>query len=359
MPASSRALTRGHLIASFLAGSWRYPGCSELGFTEKQLDEITPLLCASGAAGLGWWRVRQTGLSSTDSGQLLQQAYRFQALHVTIHERQIRNVFSLLRQGGVEPLLAKGWAAASLYPDAALRPYGDIDLLVRPEDFKTAHSVLTSEEALDCWVDLHTKFSELEGRSTDELFFRSQLVDLDGELIRVLSAEDHLALLSIHLLKHGAWRPLWLTDIAAAIETIPSDFNWETCFGRNVRRRSWISVAIQLSGKLLEANLEKASSDVGTTIPNWVVKCVFNQWSHLFPPNHLPIRPPPLMAENLRHRNRIFKTACERWPDPITATFKLNGSFGFLPRFPYQLGEFGFRAGRFIARMPRVFFEVR
>jgi hypothetical protein len=350
MPAVGRAPAKGNLIASLLAGSWRSPASSSISVNEKQLEEVAPLLCASGAAGLGWWRVRQTELSSTDCGRLLQQAYRLQALQVAIHERQITKVFSLLRQAAVEPLLVKGWAAASLYPDAALRPYGDIDLLVTPKQFKTAQKVLTSEEVRDCWVDLHTKFSELEGRSTDELFLRSQIVNLGGEHIRVLSPEDQLALLSIHLLKHGAWRPLWLCDIAAAVESIPNKFNWKICFGNNGTRREWISVAILLSGELLKANLEKAYIQGPKKIPNWVVKSVLRQWSRLFPPNHLPIRPPPLMAQNLKRRSQILKAALERWPDPITATFKLNGSFGSLPRFPYQLGEFSFRAGRFLAR---------
>lgn len=355
MPANGDVLNRGHLIASFLAGSWRR-ALPPLEFTEKQLAEITPLLGTSGAAGLGWCRVRHTELSLTECGQLLRQAYRLQALHVFIHERQIRKVFRLLRQRGIEPVLAKGWAVASLYPDTALRPYGDIDLLVRPEEFKTAQSVLTSAEARDCWVDLHTNFAGLEGRSTNELISRSKVVELDGELIRVLSVEDHLALLCIHLLKHGAWRPLWLCDIAAAIETISSDFDWQICLGGDDKRRAWISVALLLSGKLLGANLDKTSFYIGSDLPEWVVKSVLNQWSHLFPGNHLPVRPPPLMAESYRH---IFKAARERWPDPITATFKLSGSFGSFPRFPYQLGEFGFRTGRFIARIPKVLFNAR
>jgi hypothetical protein len=355
MPASGDSANRGHLIASFLAGSWR-PALPPIAFSEQQLEEITPLLGISGAAGLGWWRVRNTELASTECGQLLRQAYRLQALHVSIHERQIRKVFRLLRRHAIEPVLAKGWAVASLYPDSALRPYGDIDLLVRPDEFKTARLVLATAEARDCWVDLHTTFSGLEDRSTDELIRRSKVVDLDGELIRVFSAEDRLALLCIHLLKHGAWRPLWLCDIAAAIETTSRDFNWEICLGRDYKRRSWISVAILLSRKLLGANLDEPDRYPRSALPQWVVKSVLNQWSSLFPANHLPVRPPPLIAESYRH---IFKAARQRWPDPITATFKLSGSFGSFPRFPYQLGEFGFRTGRLIARIPKVLFNTR
>jgi hypothetical protein len=354
----AKGLAKGELIASLLARTWRPSVTSAISISEKQLDEVTPLLYASGAAGLGWWRVKQTELKTTDSGKLLQQAYRLQALQVAIHERQIKKVFSLLRQAAVEPLLVKGWAAASLYPAQALRPYGDIDLLVRPQHFETARAVLAREEASECWIDLHTRFSELVGQGSDELFHRSRLVNLDGEQIRVLAAEDHLALLATHLLKHGAWRPLWLCDIAAAIESIPDEFDWQTCLGNDSMRRTWISVAILLSKTLLGAETDRVSDQLDTKLPNWLVRSVLKQWSNLFPANHLPIQPPPLMAENLRNMSQILKATRERWPDPITATFKLNGSFGSFPRFPYQLGEFSFRAGRFLVGLPKTFLMI-
>jgi hypothetical protein len=355
--AAEKALAKGKLVASLLAGAWRSSVSSSISITEKQLDEVTPLLYASGAAGLGWWRLRRTELASTDSGMLLQQAYRLQALQITIHEQKIKKVFSLLRQAAVEPLLVKGWAAASLYPDQALRPYGDIDLLVRPEHFKTARAVLASEEASECWVDLHDRFSELHERSADELFDRSRVVNLDGEEIRIPAPEDHLALLAVHLLKHGAWRPLWLCDLAVAIESIPDNFSWDTCFGRNSTRAAWISVAIVLSKTLLGAEADSVPVQMNTRVPKWLVRSVLKQWSNLFPANHLPIQPPPLMAENLRNVSQILKATQQRWPDPITATFNLNASFSAFPRFPYQLGEFGFRAGRFLLGLPKTFYN--
>jgi len=119
----------------------------------------------------------------------------------------------MLRQAAVEPLLVKGWAAAALYPDLGLRPFGDIDLLIRPRELETARTALRVEATRDCLVDLHLRFSELKGRSIDDLFARSRLVALERGQVRVLAAEDHLALLAIHLLKHGAWRPLWLCDV--------------------------------------------------------------------------------------------------------------------------------------------------
>jgi hypothetical protein len=137
----------------------------------------------------------------------------------------------LLRAASVEAILAKGWAAASFYETRRLRPSGDIDICVRAADFQVAQAVLSSPEASDCWVDLHKSFSEIGDRSIDDLFARSKIVQLGSEEIRTLGAEDHLALLCIHLLKHGAWRPLWLCDIAAAVESLAESFDWDIFLG--------------------------------------------------------------------------------------------------------------------------------
>src|SRR4029077_10391846 len=105
---------------------------------------------------------RETELKATSSAQVLHQAYRLQTLQSAIHEEKIKTVFRLLRESSIDPILVKGWAAANLYPDRALRPYGDIDLCVRPSDYKTAANLLTGPEATGCWVDLHRGFSEIK-----------------------------------------------------------------------------------------------------------------------------------------------------------------------------------------------------
>ncbi|MGH9883499.1 MAG: nucleotidyltransferase family protein, partial [Pyrinomonadaceae bacterium] len=213
MANSDSGSRKGKLVARALAGSWRSVSLPSFDLSAAELDEVAPLLYGSGAAALGWCRVRNTNLKDESPAVVLQQAYRLLALQSAIHEQKLEKVFRLLRQASVEAVLAKGWAAARLYPDSALRPYGDFDLLVRPSQFKVAEEVLSSPEARDCWVDLHKHFSEVNDRSVDELFSRATSVPLGQENVRILSVEDHLALLSIHLLKHGAWRPVWLCDI--------------------------------------------------------------------------------------------------------------------------------------------------
>jgi hypothetical protein len=340
--------TRGLLIATMLAGSWR-TAPPPLNLSPEDLDEITPLLCSSGAAALGWRRVRDTELSATPSGEVLHQRYRLQALQVAISQTKIEIVHRLLQEAGIDAILVKGWSVADFYPEVALRPLGDIDLLVRPTDYQAAIRVVAQPEARGTWVDLHSGLSEIEDRSLDELFSRSHLVSLRGAQIRVLSLEDHLALLTIHLLKHGAWRPLWLCDIAAIVESLPIDFDWEICLGSDKRQRSWISASIGLAHQLLDANIEKVPWPARAKhLPGWLPDGVLKQWGNLFPGDHLPVQRRPLMSEFLTSPRGILKESWERWPDAITATFNMRGRFNAFPRLPYQLGAFSALAGRYL-----------
>ena len=339
---------KGSLVARILAGSWRHDASKELQLSQSELDEVTPLLYGSGAAALGWWRIRETDLRTTLSAEVMHQAYRLQALQSGIHEQKIQKVFRTLRRESIEPILVKGWAAASLYPDRALRPYGDIDLCVRQQDFKAAQVVLARPDMSECWVDLHKHFEGLEDRSFEELFSGSHLTGLqDG--IRVLSDEDHLALMAIHLLKHGAWRPLWLCDIGAAVESLHARFDWDRCLGSNTKRANWVVCAIGLANRLLCADIEGLPLERRPEEPPaWLLSNVLDQWSRLFPADHLPIIPPPLMLNNLSSPRALFHGMRQRWPDPVTATFNLRGEFDDFPRLPYQVGDFLLKAGRFL-----------
>lgn len=341
-------LSRASLVSATLVGSWRKLPPLPVGISEAQLDAVTPLLCASGAAALGWWRIRQTNLSATPSAEVLHQAYRIQALQSAIHEKKIEKIFRLLRQASVDAILVKGWLAAGLYPDRALRPYGDIDLCFRREHFHTAKDILASSEAKDCWVDPHLRFSELESRSFEELFARSKLVDLGTEKIRIMGAEDHLALLAVHLLKHGAWRPLWLCDIGAAIESLPKEFSWDVCLGGNKTRALWVICAIHLSQELLDADIHSLPKPYRLRkLPRWLVSNVLRQWAAPFAINQPPMSHPAPMASYLKTPKGLLKGLRARWPNPIIATVSVNGEFNDLPRLPYQIGNCALRTAEF------------
>ena len=346
---------KGSLVARTLAGSWRIAGRVSLQLSQAELDEVTPLLYGSGGAALGWWRVREMELHSSPSAEVLHQAYQLQVLQSGIHEQKIQKVFRLLRAESIEPILVKGWSAALFYPDQALRPYGDIDICVQPKDFRAAEIVLAHPEAADCWVDLHKRFEELGERSVEDLLSRSRLVDLNDDKIRILSLEDHVALLAIHLLKHGAWRPLWLCDIGAAVESVSSDFDWSLCLGRNKKKASWIICVIGLANLLLDAKIDHLTfAKEARELPDWLVATVLKQWNAPFSLNQPPMSHPEPMSNYLLHPRGLLRALGKRWPDPIIATVSVNGRFTKFPRLPYQLGNCGTRIAQFLLRLPRL-----
>lgn len=349
---SKEALRKGSLVAELLSGAWRTPILPELQFGEPDLDEVTPLLYDSGTAALAWRRLSKTPLKDSASGEVLHQAYRLISLQSEIHEQKIEKIFRLLREAGVDAVLAKGWATAGLYSERALRPYGDIDICVRPEDFKAAEAVIGTPEAKDCWVDLHKHFEEIDERSLDELFGRSRTVSLGAERIRILGPEDQLALSCIHLLKHGAWRPLWLCDVGVSIESLPPTFDWDLCLGRNRTRAHWIVSSIGLAGRLLRADIDQLPAKTRTELPQWLVENVVKQWASPFAIEQPPMSHPIPMAKLLRHPLAWPDGLRQRWPNPIIATVSVNGEFNNLPRLPYQMANCLARIGRLLLNSP-------
>lgn len=305
-----------------------------------------PLLLQTGSAGLAWWKIRLSPLASDRALDELHQAYRLIALQAVVHERHVAKAFATLRAAGVEALLAKGWAMARLYPDPGLRPYGDIDLYVRHEQHAAALEAL--EDPQREGVDLHRGFAELDDRRPDELVARSRVEILQGVEVRVFGPEDHIRLVALHMLRHGVLRPLWLCDVALALESRPQDFDWDA-FARGSRRRSaWVRSAFGLAHALLGARLDGVPNAEGAArLPRWIVPAVLRQWSDFVPPHGS--RAP--MASRLGHPAAFLWGLRLRWPNPVEATVGVGGPFNGLPRLPFQIGDCLLRTAQFTRRL--------
>lgn len=339
----------GNLVSAALTGVWRRTPPAPC-LSPAELAEIAPLLLAAGAGGLGWWRVRHTELGTTPAAAPLRQAYRHYSLQAALHEREVIRAVTLLRSAGVEPLLAKGWAVARLYPETGLRPYGDNDLCVRPEQYAAARAALSED---GCAVDLHrglehTGFSLLDDRSLDALFDRSQLVPLGDIPARIPGPEDHLRLLCLHALGHGLVRPLWLCDVAVALENRPEQFDWDWCLGGSRRRADWVACALGLAHHLLGVRLDDTPiAERADRLPHWLLPTVLREWGRMYR-RQVPLgsyaRNPLGAVKELRHR----------WPNPIEGTVGVGGPFNDWPRLPFQVGALIRRAVRYLASVPRL-----
>ncbi len=235
---------------------------------------------------------------------------------------------------------------ARLYPARGLRPTGDIDLYVKPNEGERAAQILREVIAAGWQVDLHADMRLMEDRSSDEIFRRAPLIDLDGEGIRVLSPEDQLRLVALHMMSHGAWRPLWLCDVAVMLEFLPGSFDWEYCLSGEMRRTNWVKCALKLSHEMLGSNISAVPDSVRRcNLPHWLMRTVLREWGRLVTPHGM--RSP--MSFELRHPLHLPRALKERWPNPIEGTFGRGNPFDESPRLPFQLKECVRRAAQFAA----------
>lgn len=345
----ARARTAASLLAEALAGCWR-ASPPEPRLAGEELARVAPLLVGSGAAALVWWKVHNSSLRDCAAAKVLRQSYREQALQSALQEREVEHVFALLRSVGVEPILLKGRAAADLYPECGLRPPGDIDLCVRPEQYEAARASLWGPGRVGTAVTdlLHDGAALMGAGGWDVLYARTRLLDLSGSQLRVLGREDQLRFLCLHLLKHSAYRPVWLCDVAAALESAPPEFDWEVALGDDELTRNRVTCVIDLTCRLLGARREELPEEARAgRAPSWLVAEVLRQWERPTTAEHLPRE---LMSVSLRHPARALPALLSRWPDPIRAFVGLNRPFDERPRLPRQLKFYVVRSAAFLRR---------
>ncbi len=342
--------SRGQTIATLLAGSWR-PDPPPYNRASTDEAGLTSQILETGAGGLAWWRIRHSGLDFPGASKL-HEAYRLQTLQSGVQERRIQEGVAFLRAAGIEPLLAKGWLAAGFYAQRGLRPYGDIDLWVRPEEHEAALEALGYPPGQQYPIDLHPN-TPARDRTWDELMARSHPEPVGHTQVQALGVEDHLYLLSVHMLAHGAWRPLWLCDVAAALESMPKDFDWDYCLGGGKRRPNWLMTAIRLASDVLGASPGGLPTSIAhARLPRWLAPAVLESWGASTPYMHTS--PVALTAPR---PTALWNALRIRWPNPIQVTVDWNRGFDRTPRLPVQLAECFVRSGRFLlgrqAAIPR------
>lgn len=329
---STNKMSAGATVARTLAGAWRHLSPT-LGLSRGALEPILPLLFSSGAGALAWRRLRCSGFPSRGTFHALRETYIRYAMDAIAHERQVADALRLLRSARVEPILLKGWAIGRVYPELGLRPSGDIDLLVEPEQRTRAESAINAQPWRFQFDFEHGSVSRFGGLNFDELYDRSELVYLDGTLVRVLGPEDHLRVLCLHLLTHGAWRPLWLCDVAAALETRPANFDWDRCLGKDERLANWVLCTIALANLLLGAEItDTPARNKVSSLPRWLVFSVLREWGRVRAPL-------PSFVDEVRTNTLVgtLRSVIQRWPNPIQATVDVDGDFSDRLRLPFQL----------------------
>ena len=368
---SSPRLHDGALLATVLAGTWREePPLPAI--TAEQLSRLVPLLIGSGTAGFVWRSMsRDAALKAAEGASELRNAHHHFAIQASVKGESLDALATEFSAAGLEPLVFKGWAIARYYAAPHLRPFGDLDLCAPPGRHAEAAALLGKHisgtlrhdnqglvhlpnnfqvemsSGLAATVDLHADLKKYRCPSLAAVYGRSIPVRLSGGTVRVPALEDHLRLAILHFLRHGGWRPLWLTDIAAMLESANGDFNWDLCLGEEPHVRRWIACILQLAGDLLGARIEHVpTSSRIADMPRWIAKTVLNEWRAPFAARQA-VRP---LGDAIADPRLFPGELVQRWPNAIRATADRDGPFDASTRLPYQLASFTASAWGRVAR---------
>jgi hypothetical protein len=219
-------------------------------------------------------------------------------------ERIVRGLGEL----GVSPIVMKGPAVgAALYPEAELRTFGDLDLVVTPDEaddamgflkasgflarydlsgsrermFRRTHPAMPFHHPRDgAWVDLHWGLARRVlgvPLPAEALQSETEVVQVRGTAVRVLRPGFLLITLCIHGTKHGPFpwpRLKWISDIDGFLHTHP-DLDWDGVLeqARAIGSERMVLLGLELARTLLGSPVPSKlapSLDADPTLKSWV-----------------------------------------------------------------------------------------
>jgi hypothetical protein len=319
------------------------------------LISILPRLLESGSAGIVWPRLEAAAGNLGELERPLVYNYLAQVAHNALVETEIARAVTRLRDAGIECVLVKGWAISRLYPTSVVRPAGDIDLWVPPDDSERATAVLFNDAAdpLRIPVDLQFQVPHVATKwvsvSQDELARSTERIEVKGVYVRVPRLDDHLRMLCFHLLGHGALRPMWLCDIALLMESRGADFDWNRLLGADARLRERVIISLLLAHELLGARIEDTPLAAHVrTLPSWLIPAVLDQWAQGEPdPTETSTAETGAFWQFAQNPHQAVDILRRRFPDPIRATVWRNAPFNDFPRWPHQWSSFVIRSTQY------------
>jgi hypothetical protein len=227
----------------------------------------------------------------------LQDSFQANSLRNLVLTQELIGLLRLFEERGIAAAPFKGPVLAiSVYGNLALRQFGDLDILVRQQDFPCAIKPLLVERDYqpqwshyrsparekahfraygECefrrndgqvYVDIHGKLATIgfcdRAFDRDAVWEHFQPVCLNGYTALSLAPEDLLLYLCIHGAKSG-WSQLnWVCDVAELIRRYP-ELDWQSLFeqaGESGYERI-LSIGCALPHRLLD-----------TPLPEWVLR---------------------------------------------------------------------------------------
>jgi len=185
----------------------------------------------------------------------LKSAYSQVARRNMLMSAELIRIMKLLEENNIEALAFKGPTLSQMaYGDITLRQYGDLDILIKPNDFIAVHQLLTHKmydtkynynNAVDkvlelipdhmfissgsqIPIEIHNKLfaSNFPIQVSDNIFWdNSTTITINNKAIPTFTNEYLLFYLCLHGGKHLFSRISWILDIAMLIKNTRKDFD--------------------------------------------------------------------------------------------------------------------------------------
>lgn len=242
-------------------------------------------------------RLEVVGLDSVPEPLLLElhsycQRLSMRNLFVTA---ELRKLLSRMESKGVDAMPYKGPVLAeSLYCDLHLRQFGDLDIVIQPQDMPTVEQLLSAEgyrpylgtktaaelasymadknqhtydfyhEHKQIFIEIHWRFWPVFFSSVkpQDIWHRREQVALAGNMVSTLKPEDQLIILCMHGSRHRWERLSWLCDIAMLLEKY-SELDWDEV---SAIARAWGAE------RMLHLGLYLAHTLLSTPLPESVIQ---------------------------------------------------------------------------------------
>jgi len=204
-----------------------------------------------------------------------EESYRRTVINTRIYLETAAGIYRSFSNRGIDLIVLRGLALGlTLYSRPYFRPFADLDLLIRKKDIPVAENILVELGFVPLpgilparyfeKHHLHVSFKDLKRNTVVELhwaldhpytlytvdyaslFTEREQASFEGLIIPVLSPEDRLITLCLHLVKHCPFLPLlineddlpsllirggwliWLLDIHLLLTERGETFEWDT-----------------------------------------------------------------------------------------------------------------------------------
>ncbi|MFB2921626.1 nucleotidyltransferase family protein [Aerosakkonema funiforme] len=209
----------------------------------------------------------------------LRNDYRVNALRNMSLTKELLKLLNLFEKHQIPAITYKGAAlTAAIYGNLSLRQFGDLDILVQPQDFSRAKELLISQgyhpESKFEWeeslinnknkvnVDLHKRIAPKYFPlllDFDGLWQRLEPVSLIGTTVTTLCTEDLLIILAMQIAKDSWEQQQKLSQICDIAELIRShqQLDWGRIIkqAKNLGSERMLLVSLLLAKDILDAKL--------------------------------------------------------------------------------------------------------